>query len=229
MYSLTRAFFYIRTRIHNPLSSCTFYLLYFLYLCLNCHVTSFVPCVNENGDGWIEGVCVSMESNRISFLPFFFWPYTSRVEQARASWKGFGVLFLSFLPSLHSFVFSSNAGIITLETAAEFKNWTLARLPPSPHLFQLLRHPVSLSLRPSTPPPLPRLPCLETRFGGWGTKTMQTTQQAKGTNNALQTSHVRHWALIIMYIFHALINALSAHMIHINLNMNYDILYTCRA
>ena len=29
-----------------------------------------------------------------------------------------------------------------------------------------------------------------------------------------------------MYIYHALINALSAHMIHINLN---DILYTCRA
>ena len=26
-------------------------------------------------------------------------------------------------------------------------------------------------------------------------------------------------ALIIMYIYHALINALSAHMIHINLNM----------
>ena len=34
--------------------------------------------------------------------------------------------------------------------------------------------------------------------------------------------------VIIMYIYHALINALSAHMIHINLN-NYDILYTCRA
>ena len=34
--------------------------------------------------------------------------------------------------------------------------------------------------------------------------------------------------IIIMYIYHALINALSAHMIHINLNM---IFYTrtCRA
>ena len=31
-----------------------------------------------------------------------------------------------------------------------------------------------------------------------------------------------------MYIYHALINALSAHMTHINLN-NYDILYTRRA
>ena len=31
--------------------------------------------------------------------------------------------------------------------------------------------------------------------------------------------------LIIMYIYHALINALSAHMIHVK----YDILYTCRA
>ena len=32
--------------------------------------------------------------------------------------------------------------------------------------------------------------------------------------------------IIIMYIHHALINALSAHIIHINLK--YDILYTCR-
>ena len=30
-----------------------------------------------------------------------------------------------------------------------------------------------------------------------------------------------------MHIYHVLINALSAHVIHINLN-NYDILYTCR-
>ena len=30
---------------------------------------------------------------------------------------------------------------------------------------------------------------------------------------------------IIMYIYHVLINALSTHMIHINLNM----IYTCRA
>ena len=34
---------------------------------------------------------------------------------------------------------------------------------------------------------------------------------------------LRHWSqfiiIIIMYIYHALINALSAHMIHINLNM----------
>ena len=32
-----------------------------------------------------------------------------------------------------------------------------------------------------------------------------------------------HVIIIIMYIYHALINALSAHMIHINLNM---IIYT---
>ena len=29
--------------------------------------------------------------------------------------------------------------------------------------------------------------------------------------------------LIIMYIYHALINALSAHMIHINLNLQYHV------
>ena len=33
--------------------------------------------------------------------------------------------------------------------------------------------------------------------------------------------HIHQWhvKIIIMYIYHALINALSAHMIHINLNM----------
>ena len=34
--------------------------------------------------------------------------------------------------------------------------------------------------------------------------------------------------IIIMYLYHALINALSTHMIHINLHV-YDILYSCRA
>ena len=29
----------------------------------------------------------------------------------------------------------------------------------------------------------------------------------------------QHFIILIMYIYHALINALSAHMIHINLNM----------
>ena len=34
-------------------------------------------------------------------------------------------------------------------------------------------------------------------------------------------------SIIIMYIYHAFINALSAHMIHINIKC--DILYTCTA
>ena len=40
---------------------------------------------------------------------------------------------------------------------------------------------------------------------------------------ALSPDHRATIILIIMYIYHALINALSAHMIHINLNI---ILYT---
>ena len=35
----------------------------------------------------------------------------------------------------------------------------------------------------------------------------------------MSTETVRLIIIIIMYIYHALINALSAHMIHINLNM----------
>ena len=34
-------------------------------------------------------------------------------------------------------------------------------------------------------------------------------------------SEVSELIIIIMYIYHALINALSAHMIHINLNMKF--------
>ena len=43
----------------------------------------------------------------------------------------------------------------------------------------------------------------------------------------LEASQCAIIIIIIMYIYHALIKALSAHMIHINLNM--IILYTCRA
>ena len=39
----------------------------------------------------------------------------------------------------------------------------------------------------------------------------------------MQKSHVmaKHLVIIIMYIYHALINALIAHVIHINLNVSF--------
>ena len=49
--------------------------------------------------------------------------------------------------------------------------------------------------------------------------TSQVALGLFGQCNA-QASKVAHYQIIIiMYIYHALINALSAHMIHINLNM----------
>ena len=39
------------------------------------------------------------------------------------------------------------------------------------------------------------------------------------TTNPEKNNREAHPIIIIMYIYHALINALSAHMIHINLNM----------
>ena len=44
------------------------------------------------------------------------------------------------------------------------------------------------------------------------------------TNKTITTAAGTITIIIIMYIYHALINALSAHMIHIDLKM-----YTCRA
>ena len=160
---------------------------------------SFLASVKMMTTGSRVGVCRWKATEYLYFLFFFFffffWPYTSWVAQARASWKCFWVLFLSILLSLHSFVFSSNAGSITLETAAELKKWTHCTPPPPPpppH-FLLLHHPVS---PPPPPPPRHRhFPSTLTGNKVWGLgykDYMQTTQQAKGTNNALQTSHVKH-------------------------------------
>ena len=56
-------------------------------------------------------------------------------------------------------------------------------------------------------------------FGGWTNEVLHGQCSVEQNHDAFD--RVRGWDcdIIIMYIYHALINALSAHMIHINLNM----------
>ena len=48
---------------------------------------------------------------------------------------------------------------------------------------------------------------------------MKTKTHKQVQNCVKTTTHIQVLTIIIMYIYHALINTLSAHMMHINLNM----------
>ena len=57
--------------------------------------------------------------------------------------------------------------------------------------------------------------CAETAAVSRGTSHVRTKQRRVKPQSVIQSGII----IIMMHIYHALINALSAHMIHINLNM----------